>query len=531
LATADASSPAVPTSGALRPAVALPVSLALVSAAALVVEIVAGRLLAPYVGMSLYTWTAIIAVVLAGLSVGHWLGGVLDPGDERSSYHRLALALALAALTTALAPALVRAFSDTLLGAGLPPLLAISALVAALFLAPSLFAGTVSPILTRLALDASPHERSRVLGRMFAAGALGSIAGTVLAGFVLIAWVGTLGTLLGVAAAEALLSLAFLAAARPGRRRIAVTALASAGACAALLLAWQRSDALTSPCTVESSYFCIRVLDYEAESGRPSRLMVIDHMAHGVSDRDEPRWLHGSYTALTDRLVRLRGIADRPFSAFFVGGGAYTVPRAWLAAFPDATLTVAEIDPAVTAAAREHFWLSTSPRLRIVHDDARRVLEALPSEARFDVVMGDAFHDLSVPAHLTTVEFAKAVHGRLRDGGTYLMHVLDLAAAPRFLLAEVRTLLHVFPAVEVWVDEQQWSSGGRITFLVLASSRSSPGSVIRGQSPDDLAEGRAWRRLPDAALRRAALAPEVITLVDDHAPVDRLMQHVMERDP
>jgi hypothetical protein len=48
-----------------------------VSAASLVVEIVAGRMLAPHVGMSLYTWTAVIAVVLAGFSVGHWWGGRL----------------------------------------------------------------------------------------------------------------------------------------------------------------------------------------------------------------------------------------------------------------------------------------------------------------------------------------------------------------------------------------------------------------------------------------------------------------------
>ena len=47
-------------------------------------EITAGRLLAPYVGMSLYSWTAIIAVVLAGLSLGNWCGGYLsDRPSER----------------------------------------------------------------------------------------------------------------------------------------------------------------------------------------------------------------------------------------------------------------------------------------------------------------------------------------------------------------------------------------------------------------------------------------------------------------
>ncbi|MCA1909734.1 MAG: fused MFS/spermidine synthase, partial [Magnetospirillum sp.] len=65
------------------------------SAAALVLEIVAGRLLAPYVGMSLYTWTAIISVVLAGLTIGHWIGGRLAErgGGARAARRRAAIAL------------------------------------------------------------------------------------------------------------------------------------------------------------------------------------------------------------------------------------------------------------------------------------------------------------------------------------------------------------------------------------------------------------------------------------------------------
>ena len=55
----------------------LAIVLALVSASSMALEIIAARALAPYVGMSLYSWTIIIAVVLAGLSVGHWLGGIV----------------------------------------------------------------------------------------------------------------------------------------------------------------------------------------------------------------------------------------------------------------------------------------------------------------------------------------------------------------------------------------------------------------------------------------------------------------------
>ncbi len=56
-----------------------------VAAASLVVEIVAGRMLAPYLGMSLYTWTSVIAVVLAGFSAGHWLGGRLAEQSHRKA--------------------------------------------------------------------------------------------------------------------------------------------------------------------------------------------------------------------------------------------------------------------------------------------------------------------------------------------------------------------------------------------------------------------------------------------------------------
>ncbi len=43
----------------------------------MILELVAGRIVAPYVGVSLYTWTGIIGVVLAGISLGNYLGGWL----------------------------------------------------------------------------------------------------------------------------------------------------------------------------------------------------------------------------------------------------------------------------------------------------------------------------------------------------------------------------------------------------------------------------------------------------------------------
>ena len=88
-------------------------------------------------------------------------------------------------------------------------MLAIVLLAAALFLLPSLFVGIVSPILTKLAVDASPGRHGEVIGRMYALGAVGAIAGTLATGYLFIAWIGSIGTVVTVAVIYAALAAAF----------------------------------------------------------------------------------------------------------------------------------------------------------------------------------------------------------------------------------------------------------------------------------------------------------------------------------
>ncbi|MGE5504352.1 MAG: fused MFS/spermidine synthase, partial [Actinomycetota bacterium] len=291
-------------------------ALFLVSAAALVVEIVAGRMLAPYVGMSLYTWTAIIAVVLAGLSAGNWIGGRL--AEAAAARARVGIALLLAAAACAATPLLVRALSGPLLALGWNPIAAIVTLTAALFLAPSLLAGVASPVLTKLAVDAAPAHAGRAIGRMYALGAAGSIVGALAAGFLFISWLGTVRTILAVSALYAVLGLVLLQ-----RRRVAAVLVGLAAGAAA----WA-GDSLASPCRVESDYYCIRVDDFSRESGREAAVLVLDHLGHGINDRAEPRLLYSSYLQFADELAHRRFGAE-DISAFFIGGGAFTLPRAW----------------------------------------------------------------------------------------------------------------------------------------------------------------------------------------------------------
>jgi spermidine synthase len=86
-----------------------------------------------------------------------------------------------------------------------------------------------------------------------------------------------------------------------------------------------------------------------------------------------------------------------PISAFFIGGGGYTFPRFIEVAYPSSHIKVAEIDPGVTETAYEHLALPRDTRIVSINEDARRYLASVPRERRFDLILGDAFNDFSVP--------------------------------------------------------------------------------------------------------------------------------------
>ncbi len=512
------------------------IALFLSSAGGLVIEIVAGRLIAPYVGMSLYTWTAIIAVVLAGLSAGHWIGGRLAGRavDASTGATRLAAALGLACVSSLAALVLLRVLSGPLLTSGMSPIPVVVVLTTALFLMPSLFVGIVAPILTKLAIDARPDDPGPVLGRMYALGTLGSIAGTLAAGYLFISWIGSIGTVLTVAAVYGALALACGAIGRGSGNaaRKVSSGLALALVLGGLALWGGGVRAFTSPCTVESDYFCIRVDDFTAMSGRPSALMALDHLVHSINDRDDPMVLYSPYIHFVDEYAARRFAgrdATEPFSAFFIGGGGYSLPRAWAHGYKGARLTIAEVDPAVTEAAQRKLWLDTSdPAIDIHHRDARVVLQELPKAPQFDVVFGDAFRDIAIPSHLITREFNREIAARLKPGGFYVVNVVDIGGRPRFLTAYVRTLLQDFPNVAVWAEAEELEAGlagrgQRVTYIVVAGHEA-------GNAPARIKSKRGmlreWARFPVATLK-AGFGPDTPVLTDDFAPVDRLMARLL----
>ena len=262
---------------------------------------------------------------------------------------------------------------------------------------------------------------------MHALSALGSITGTFAAGFWLIQHIGTRSILLLCAGSLFALALPFLL--RRGRSSLLALLLGASG------IGWMVHDrqGFLNPCNVESQYYCIRIeaADNEAPFGE-ARAMVLDHLVHGISHSTEPGMLISPYLHLSDELI-LGYLGSKTSDAryLFLGGGAYTHPRAVASLTPDAKITVVEIDPQVTRLAADSLYLDRS-RMRIIHQDARIALQEMDDE-RFEVIIGDIAHDVTMPWHLMTDEYAGLVKSRLAHDGLYLLNLIDAysRSAPR----------------------------------------------------------------------------------------------------
>lgn len=491
----------------------------IVSAAALALEIVAARILAPYIGTSMLTWSAIIAVVLAGLAAGNWAGGELaqQGKSRRACAVVVGLSLASAAASSIIVLATVR-LGNHAEGNAILALL--------LFFIPSFCAGTVPPMLTKIAVDESNGNAGRVLGGMYAMGSLGAIAGALFSGFVAVQWIGSTGTVLVIAATYLALGLMFLVEHK--YFRLVAPALVffivaagivlpsrglsvSPGAAAAFRI-------LKGPCETESAYGCIRVRPYEIETGegREARVMILDRLVHSVSDRD-PLYLHYSYVHFVDEYARHGHGNTAPVAAFFIGGGGYSLPRAWAVGRPGSRLLVAEIDGAVTAAAASDMWIKdliANGTITSVAEDARRVLQRQPKRPLYDIVFGDAFRDVLIPPHLVSREFHREIAARLKNGGVYVVNAIADHKNPRFIRALARTLQLEFNTVQVWADPVQMLPRGN--FIVLATDAAAPFS---GRTSVASTNGirRVWERAPNIEAAGAG-----VVLTDDFAPTERL---------
>lgn len=513
--------------GRLHPLLLPNCTVFLASMAIMIAELVAGRLVSRHLGQSLYTWTSCIGVFLTGISIGNYLGGRLaDRREARSALSMLFLLSAAACLAVAPINA-VAGGAPWMWEQSLP--LRIFIHITATFLLPAIALGTISPVAARMAL-AEGLATGRTIGQVYAWGAVGSIVGTYLTGFFLVAWFGSTETLYGVAALLALLGVIYKPRWVPA---------AAGGVSLALLGGWvllggTRADALAHALHVrepadpnllfesESQYAYIAVRQRPGDPGH--RSMVLDRLTHSQVDLNRPRELLYEYHRVFGAMTEIARGPDAPIKALVLGGGGFVFPRYLELTRPGSQIDVAEIDPEVTRGARMAFGLASDSQVQVFDVDGRMLVDRLIREKKggYDFIYGDIVSDLLVPYHLVTQEFCTQLRELLAPDGIYLVIVIDSLEEGRLLTPLYATMRSVFPEVEVAACAN--SSGARDTFVLAGSRRAIPMSETLARLHEGVAfVGHAVARA-DLEARMERLGGKLLT--DNHAPVENLLSGV-----
>jgi SAM-dependent methyltransferase len=389
------------------------------SAAILVLEILAGRLMAPYVGVSLETFTGIIGAILAGIALGSAVGGRL--ADRRPPEQLLGPTLVLGGALSALAIPIIAVVGP---GMSADPI-SIVLLASLSFVAPTTVISAVSPMVAKLQLD-DLGDTGRIVGSLSAAGTFGALAGTFVTGFVLVSAVATRPIVLGVAASLVAVGLYLwvrLAGVRP-----------HTGIAAVVLAVFGLGANISGPCDAETAYACIDLVEDPAREG--GRSLYLDGLRHSYVDLDDPTYLEFRYFRMFADVATV--LPPGSIDALSIGGAGFAFPRYLEATRPGTSNLILEIDGALVDFARDELGLVLGPDMEVRIGDARVALRDLESDS-FDLIVGDAFSGRSVPWHLTTTEVMAELDRALRPDGLLMMNVID-GGENRFARAELATL-------------------------------------------------------------------------------------------
>ncbi|MFI6504831.1 fused MFS/spermidine synthase [Nonomuraea typhae] len=470
--------------------------------AVLVLEIMAVRLVAPYIGISLQVNSAIIGTALTAIAIGAWAGGRIA---DRVNPRRLIGALLLVSgVFTLLELPLVRWIGQVVNGTSAVPVLILAALSVVV---PATLLSTISPLVVKLQLH-DLRRTGREVGRLSALGTVGGIIATFVTGFVLVASLPSTTVMVGLGIVLILLG---VIADFVLRRKTGVAAAATALAVGAAFL----TVAGPGPCDKETTYNCARITAFPED---PSvRVLKVSNSEIGYTDMDEPTRLHMGYVQAIAAATELLNPGGR-LDGLHIGGGAMTLAAYLEKTRPAGTQTVYEIDPGLVELAREKLAFRESDRLRVHVKDGRLGLQEQRS-AGYDVVIEDAFGAFAPPWHLTTTEIVREARRTLRPGGIYAVNLIDFPPA-RFARAEVATLRAVFPHVVLVSYDAivNGSEGGNM--VLLASDRPIPVDRLQ-QNVSRLDQTKLLKVADEERTKR--FADDERPLTDDHAPVDQLI--------
>lgn len=429
-------------------------------------------MLSPYVGSSHFVWTAQIAVTLVSLAIGYYYGGWLV--DRSPELHRLYACIAAAALYLALSVPVCESVTYYFLKNFK---LAVAALMASLFLflIPLTLLAATGPFLIRI-LTQSVQVVGGQVGRLSAISTLGSVAGTILVGYVILPFLPNSTTMYITAGALLLLAGVYLATFARGQTKTlslwVVAVLLSVAAWAANNRFQRTPRSFERLFHGNSNFGELQVIEQKS-TGR--RYYLNDFLVQNTYDSTEKVSL-SLFTYMLHELAW--GYSVNMKSALCIGMGIGIVPREL--AREGVQTDAVEINPAIVPVAQKYF--DFDPAAVSIHiGDGRYFINK--TQKNYDVVILDAFLGDSSPSHLMTKEAFGEMSRLLGQGGVLVINSFgDFAPGRDYFLASLdKTLRAVFKNVNIHASGRGnvfYAASNRELKLSLRPNRHFPGDLV-----------------------------------------------------
>ena len=466
----------------------------------MMLELVAARVLAPYVGSSNLIWTTIIGIMLIGMSLGYWVGGKL--ADKNPNIKTVSEFLFIACITTSIIPIsevviidnLVEIFNE----------LVIVAIISAtlIFGIPSFMLAAISPMAVKIKNE-EEKAVGKISGKISSLSTIGSIIGTFVAGFILIPNIGVRNIIL---ISSILLWLMGICLYKKKNKKtvsimiVILIAIIGINIYSYKLFQDKNPDIIKD---VDSEYSRIWVKEMKNEDVNYKTLQV-DTGLESYIDQNTGE-MGAEYLKYFDLFDYYNENAN---SVLMIGGAAYTYPIHYLDKYQDKTIDVVEIDEKMTEIAQEEFGLDTNnPNLKIHHQDGRSFLNY--NDTKYDAILIDAFKGLNAPFELTTYEAMQKVRNNLKDNGIVITNIISALEGEEddFIKYEYNTYKAVFDDVKLFRVRDAEDNQTQNIILI----------GIKGKTSLNENESDQYQELLEREITDFESDKQVIT--DDYAPI------------
>lgn len=386
------------------------------------IELGASRLLAPYFSSSQIVWTIIIGTIMIAMALGNIYGG--RSADKNPNPDRLYVRILIAAIWIALIPVvgkyIIVAISALLIFTISNNFLIIAGFAACMviFVFPLFLLGTVTPSLVKYTMD-SLEDSGRTVGNLNAFNTIGSIIGTFVPTFVSIPTVGTAWTFLIFAGILMALAVVYFVSTGVSVRRMKKVPAAMLIFILCCVFGHGNSfafwiDGLTYE--GESVYNYLQVSDDGDEVALSTNVLFGMQSVYVKEKR-----LTGYYYDYAMAAPLMAGLHEKEgLDILVLGMGTGTFATQCNRYFDNLSISGVEIDQKITDLAHEYFNLS--PDIPVVTYDGRAYLNA--DDKCYDVIMVDAYQDITIPFQMSSVEFFRLVRDHLKEDGVMVVNMV-----------------------------------------------------------------------------------------------------------